>query len=256
MADSWNPQQYDKFKQQRSQPFYDLMNLLEPTPDGKVVDLGCGTGELTSELHRYLEAAHTRGIDSSDEMLKKTEQFQTNTLFFEKGDIEKWSDERALDVVFANASLQWCSNHPELFERLTSSLKRGGQLAVQMPMNQDYPTHMLAEEMSKEQRWSSSSTARANQNSMLRIDEYASLLFKLGYKDQKVFLCVYDHILDSREQVIEWVRGTLLTSFQNALGDEKYKDFESEYQKRLFERLPDDKPFFYPFKRVLIWAKR
>lgn len=255
--DSWNPQQYDKFKQQRSQPFYDLMNLLQPVKDARVVDLGCGTGELTAELHDYLRATHTRGIDNSDAMLAKAQQYSSNTLYFEKGNIETWRDERGVDVVFSNASFQWCSNHRELFKRVTDSLASDGQLAVQMPMNQDYPTHVLASEMISEAKWSSRvKGARESQNAMLRVDEYATLLFKLGYKEQKVFLRVYDHVLEDRSGVIEWVKGTLLTSFKSALSEQDYKEFEQEYRERLFKILPDDKPFFYPFKRVLLWGKR
>lgn len=255
--DSWSPQQYDKFKQQRSQPFYDLINLLQPVKDARVVDLGCGTGELTEELHRFLNAAHTRGIDNSEAMLAKAKAFESTTLYFEKGDIETWRDDRGVDVVFSNAAFQWCSNHRELFKRVTESLGPEGQLAVQMPMNQDYPTHVLASQMIEEPKWSGRvKGARDSQNAMLRVDEYASLLFKLGYKEQKVFLRVYDHILENREGVIEWVKGTLLTSFKGVLGEQDYKEFEQEYRERLFKILPDEKPFFYPFKRILMWGKR
>lgn len=52
--DAWNPQQYDKFKDQRSQPFFDLMSMLVKTEKPSVVDLGCGTGALTAELSRDL----------------------------------------------------------------------------------------------------------------------------------------------------------------------------------------------------------
>lgn len=89
-ADSWNPQQYDKFKAERSQPFYDLMALLQPIPQAKIVDLGCGTGELTAELHRKMQAKSTLGLDSSEGMLTKASAFKTLGLTFQKGDLQKW----------------------------------------------------------------------------------------------------------------------------------------------------------------------
>src|SRR5262249_15299313 len=56
-AERWDPDQYERFRAERAKPFWDLAGLVEPCPGGRVVDLGCGTGELTSELHRLLRAA-------------------------------------------------------------------------------------------------------------------------------------------------------------------------------------------------------
>jgi trans-aconitate 2-methyltransferase len=254
--DSWNPEQYEKFKVQRSQPFYDLMNLLSSQEGARVVDLGCGTGELTEELHRFVKASETLGMDSSEEMLKKAQNFSGHGLSFQKGDIQKFTDDKGFDIIFSNAALQWCSNHPALFAQLKSSLRPGGQLAVQMPMNHDYPTHVIAQQMSLEEPWASLlKEPYGKAQSMLTVEQYASLLFKLGFKDQTVLLKVYGHELDSREGIIEWVKGTLLTYFESRLSPQDFQNFVTEFRKRLFQELPDEKPFFYPFKRILLWAK-
>ncbi len=61
----WNPEQYERFKTERAQPFHDLLALVEPRPGMRVVDLGCGTGELTRLMHEQLEAAETLGVVQS-----------------------------------------------------------------------------------------------------------------------------------------------------------------------------------------------
>ena len=255
-TDSWNPEQYDKFKVQRSQPFYDLMQLLEPTSGASVFDLGCGTGELTSELHQFLKAKETLGIDASAETLKKAAAFEKADIHFAQGNIETWSAPQSSDVIFSNAAIQWCKDHPLIFKMLKVNLKAGGQLAVQMPMNHDYPTHLIAREMSAQKPWAGLlREPYRRQDAMLTVEDYATLLFQLGFKDQKVLLKVYGHHLDSRESVIEWIKGTLLTYFQSRLSANDFEDFVDEFSERLFKQLPDDKPFFYPFKRVLIWAR-
>lgn len=86
-TDVWNPQQYEKFKDERSQPFFDLMDLLQPIPNAEVIDFGCGTGELTARLHRKIKAKQTLGMDSSDEMLKKAGAIYVDGLLFKSGDI-------------------------------------------------------------------------------------------------------------------------------------------------------------------------
>lgn len=255
--DGWNVQQYEKFKKERSQPFFDLMDLLMPHEGAQIVDLGCGSGELTAKLHQHVQAKTTIGIDSSQQMLKKANIFAEGGLTFQTGDIETWRALHSFDIIFSNAALQWCSNHPKLFHRFKEALRTGGQLAIQMPMNHDYPTHVLASRMAYEEPWATAlgSEKYEKQKNMLTVEEYAKLLFNLGFKEQKVILRVYCHILESREEVIEWVKGTLLTYFKSRLSDVDYESFLLEFRKRLFSQLTDEKPFFYPLKRIFIWVR-
>jgi len=256
--EAWNPTQYDKFKDERSQPFFDLKALLEPCAKPHVVDLGCGTGELTAGLHRELRASETLALDSSAKMLEKAAAFTAPGLTFAQGDIDHWAAQNEFDIIFSNAALQWSGlDHKVLFQRLRRALKDKGQLAVQMPFNHDYATHKIAHEMSLEEPWRHllKGDIYDKSKTMLTAEEYATLLFKLGFKEQKVFLRLYGHVLDRREEVIEWVKGTLLTHFQSRLTAAEYSKFLEEYQSRLFKMLADEKPFFYPFKRILLWAR-
>jgi trans-aconitate 2-methyltransferase len=65
----WDPKQYHKFQAERSAPFFDLLSLVEVRPNLRVVDLGCGTGELTRQLAAALPDSDVTGIDSSEQML-------------------------------------------------------------------------------------------------------------------------------------------------------------------------------------------
>jgi trans-aconitate 2-methyltransferase len=254
-TDAWNPVQYEKFKALRSKPFFDLLAQVKHRPAMRIIDLGCGTGELTTELHRHFKAASTIGMDSSGEMLSKANAFASGEpgLTFQKGDIEAWNLTGDLngqfDLIFSNAALQWCENHGSLLKRMKSALRPSGQLALQMPMNQDYPTHQLAREMGAE-----ISPKIEIQESMLSLAEYAELLYRLGFKNVDCFVRVYGHELESREGVIEWVKGTTLNSFKEKLSAADYAMFVDRYRERLFKQLPDNSPFFYPFKRLFLSA--
>jgi trans-aconitate 2-methyltransferase len=85
---------------------------------------------------------------------------------------------------------------------------------------------------------------------------YALLLDRLGLTEQHVRLQVYLHHLADREQVVEWVRGTLLTAYAKRLPAELFERFLDRYRERLLPRLDDGRPYRYPFKRVLLWARR
>src|SRR4029450_2166063 len=108
-AKQWDPDQYERFRAERAKPFWDLARLVEPCPGGRVVDLGCGTGELTRELHRLLEASETVGIDNSPAMLERASQFTGDGLHLEEGDIATW-EPAPFDVVFSNAQFHLLSS--------------------------------------------------------------------------------------------------------------------------------------------------
>jgi trans-aconitate 2-methyltransferase len=256
-TDTWNPTQYEKFKSERSQPFYDLLNLIKrDQPIDTVVDLGCGTGELTKALHQTLKAKNTLGTDNSANMLTKAEAFSGEGLTFINKSIPEFHETKAYDVVFSNAALQWCDNHPQLLRNIRDALKPGGQLAIQMPMNHDHPTHRIANEVAAREPYASALNQKGGTRevALLKPEDYAQLLFDLGFHKQSVSLRVYSHILDSREGAVEWVKGTLLTYYQSRFPTDLYEAYLADYIRELFKYLPNTRPFFYPFKRILIWG--
>ena len=260
----WNPAQYERFKDERSRPFFDLLALVsagtEPDPipalSPRVVDLGCGTGELTRELHRRVAASETLGIDSSAEMLAKSAAFAGDGLRFERRDIAGFTDAAGFDVVFSNAALQWLPDHAQLFSRVAALVLPGGQLAVQMPANHDHPSHTTARDVAREDEFRAVLSGHERVSPVLAPEAYAELLHRLGFADQHVRLQVYAHTLASRDEVVEWVRGTMLTDYQRRLAPDVFARFLARYREVLTSRLPDERPFLFPFKRVLLWGRR
>ena len=254
--DTWNPNQYERFQDERTQPFHDLLALVQPRPGMRVVDLGCGTGELTAVLHRRLQARETLGIDSSSAMLAKSAAHAGDGLEFEQRDVSEFTAPRAYDLVFSNACLQWLPGHENLLSRLTEAVDGGGQLAVQVPANHDHPSHTLAHEVASEAPFRDALHGYVRSNPVLEPEAYAQLLHRLGYRDQHVRLQVYSHHLSSRDDVVEWVKGTLLTDYQRRLPADLWPRYLERYRARLLPRLDDAQPYFYSFKRILFWGRR
>jgi trans-aconitate 2-methyltransferase len=256
MSDAWDPAQYERFREERSRPFHDLLALVQARPGLRVADLGCGTGELTRALHRRLRARETLGLDNSPAMLARARELAGDGLRFEAGDLASFAPEQPFDLVFSNAALQWVAEHDVLLERLSAALTPGGQLAVQVPANYDHPSHTVAAQVAGEAPFIEALASDGAHPGVLAPEAYAQRLHELGYAEQHVRLQVYGHRLDSREQVAEWVKGTLLTHYRSRLSPELYARFEARYREALVARLPDARPFFFPFKRILMWGRR
>jgi trans-aconitate 2-methyltransferase len=250
--DSWDPAQYNRFKDEREQPFWDLAALLRPAPSPTVVDLGCGDGRLTAALHRALAAGHTLGIDNSPAMIAATANHASEGVAFELGDIEPWEAPGGYEIVFSNAALHWLPDHRAVLRRWLGSLRPGGQLAVQVPANADHPAHRLAAELAAE--LIPDPPPDPVSGNVLAPEAYSALLDELGCADQQVRLQVYAHHLDSTEDVVEWLKGSTLTRFKASLGPEGWQQFVDSYRARLPAQLGNRSPYLYTFKRILIWA--
>ena len=257
-TDPWDPEQYGRFRAERQQPFFDLLALVSPKPQMRVLDLGCGPGELSEELHRRLGARTTIGIDSSEAMLEAAETRSGDGLSFRRQDIDDFASDAgaAYDLIFSNAALHWVSDHRLLFARLTSALATEGQLAIQVPANFDHVSHESAREVAEESPFREALGGHSHPLFVLAPEDYASLLEELGYRKQHVRLQVYVHRLASKEEVVEWLRGSLLTVYQRRLSDEMFREFLDRYRERLLPRLSNARPFLFTFKRILVWARR
>ncbi len=131
-------------------------------------------------------------------MLARSAEFAVEGLRFEQGDIAEFTARGEYDLVFSNAALHWVEGQEQLMGRLTDALRNGGQVALQVPANFDYPSHTVARELAREEPYREALTGYVREKPVLEPQEYATLLDRLGYREQHVRLQVYVHYLESR----------------------------------------------------------
>jgi trans-aconitate 2-methyltransferase len=247
----WDPDQYHRFQSERFAPFADLLALVRPRSNMRVIDLGCGTGELTRRLADRLPGSDVVGLDSSPEMLGRAAPQVRPGLRFELGRLEevtgKW------DLVFSHAVLQWVDDHEALIPRLLALLAPGGQLAVQLPSNHDHPAYRAIGETAGEAPFDEALGGWSRASPVLPIARYAELLHRHGGRDLSVLEKVYPHLLPDADAVAEWTRGTAMVPYFERLPAGLHSRFLQRYCARLRALWPEG-PVFYAFRRTLFAA--
>jgi trans-aconitate 2-methyltransferase len=247
----WDPDRYHQFQEERAAPFVDLLGLVVRRSTMRVIDLGCGTGELTARLADALPDADVVGLDRSPEMLGRAAPLARPGLHFELGDIETFAGQ--WDLIFSNAALQWVADHKTLIPRLLASLRPGGQLVVQVPSNHLHPTHTLILELADEEPFRSALAGWRRISPVLSIDAYAELLYRHGASQITVFEKVYPHVLPDADSLADWTSGTALVPYFERLSADLREEFMARYRARL-AALWMSGPVFYPFRRTLFAA--
>lgn len=107
----------------------DLVDLLDPKPGERILDLGCGTGHLTAEI--AARGAEVTGLDSSPAMIGQARQNYPK-VSFALGDARKLRFDQPFEAVFSNAALHWIPQASEVAASVAAALKPGGRLVLEM----------------------------------------------------------------------------------------------------------------------------
>jgi trans-aconitate 2-methyltransferase len=264
---SWDPEQYQRFAAERARPFHDLVAQVPTASPSLVVDLGCGPGTVTATLATRWPDAIVRGLDSSPAMIAAAGRLALpGRLEFALGDVVDWRPEPAsVDVIVANALLQWVPDHLGLLPGWVAALRPGGSLAFQVPATGDSPADRVFRTVAGSARWaarlaaaSGGRTPRGAGSPVRESWEYADALARLGLRTN-VWETTYLHLLTGADPVLEWFAGTGLRPYLDALADDPHARaaFREEVASGLREAYPP-RPYgtILPFRRIFAVASR
>jgi trans-aconitate 2-methyltransferase len=265
----WDPEQSALFGEERSRPFFELLARVRAADPIHLVDLGCGSGELTATLADRWPAAHIEGVDSSPQMIAAAERRAVPGLRFTVGDIATWAPDQPLDVIVSNAALQWVPTHRELLPTWIEALNPGGWLAFQVPGNFAGPSHTVLRELCLSPRWRdllgplplrTAAPGVVHGEPVSSPDEYLDLLARHGCRSVDAWETTYSQVMPGDDPVLEWVKGTALRPVLAALDQADpaaRAAFLEEYGALLREAYPP-RPYgtVFPFRRVFVVAQR
>lgn len=258
MATLWDPDQYERYKAYRDRPALDLMVQIPADLDPREIwDLGCGAGEHAALLKLRHPEARVTGLDSSAAMLAKA-RARPEAVEWVEGDAAAWTPDQPADLIFTNAALQWLGDHARLFPHLAAQLAPGGVLACQMPVSYVAPQHALMREAAADGPWAETLKGVEGVKPLARPGDYYDWLSPLcGEVD--VWTTTYLHVLTGEDPVVEWMLGTGLRPYVEALSDpELRRSFLDAYRERVSRAFPrrSDGATLLPFERLFVVARR
>ena len=251
----WDPEVYLAFADQRARPFYDLLSWVGADRPRRVVDLGCGAGNLTVQLSRRWPEAVIEALDNSPEMVAAAKERGVDAAL---ADLRTWRPQRDTDVVLSNAALHWVPEHPSLMVRWAGQLAAGSWIAVQMPANFEAPSYAAVRAVARRQPF-----AKTLRDVPFRLGAvvhtpayYAELLIEAGCSVD-AWETTYLHQLTGEHPVLDWISGTALIPVHERLSEEGWQQFRRELIPLLADAYPPrrDGTTFFSFRRVFIVAQ-
>jgi trans-aconitate methyltransferase len=178
-----------------------VVDLLAPQPGELVLDVGCGSGELTQEIAR--RGANVVGLDASADMLIKARQ-QFPNLDFRLADAANFKLPEQFDAVFSNAALHWVPAAEAAIRQMYRHLKPGGRLVAELGGQGNVAQIVTA--VLRQLRLRGYPLARAYWWYFPSVGEYAALLEKQGFRVR--LAQHYDRptaLADPETGLIDWI---------------------------------------------------
>lgn len=123
----WNPILYDNSHDFVSRFGQGALSYLNPQPGETILDLGCGTGDLTKEISLTAEVV---GVDSSAEMIATAKSKFPQIPFYQM-DARKLEFDMRFDAIFSNAVLHWIPEKEIVIKNMYALLKNHGRIVLE-----------------------------------------------------------------------------------------------------------------------------
>ncbi len=255
MSNRWDPTTYLAFADERTRSAAELLARIPIEDPGRVIDLGSGPGNSTALLASRWPGAQLEGMDSSPEMIGQARASGVKA-DWSVADIAGWTAAEPYDVIYSNAALHWVGDQASLLPRLMQSVRPGGALAFQVPLNFDMPSHALMREVASDGPWAAKLSGV--RNIVLMNAEQSFDILEPHAAGLDIWETEYLQVMEGPDAVYRWVSGTGLRPFVQALEGVERDAFIQAYKARLNPAYPmrESGKTLFPFRRLFVVARR
>ncbi len=227
-----------------------LIQILEPKENERILDLGCGSGQLTAKISEL--AKEVIGIDKSPEMIADA-QSKFSKIEFQVADAASFSFRVKFDAIFSNAALHWVSDYENAIYCMYSNLKENGRIVLEFGGKGNVQRIISQLRISLKKRG-------YKKQSALRlwyfpsIGEYTTHLEKAGFK--VIMAQHFDRpteLSDENSGIRDWLSMFADGFFENVSFEDKL-EIKKEVQKEVQSDCLINGKWFADYKRIRIVA--
>ena len=226
-----------------------LLEIINPQQNEIILDLGCGTGQLTAKIAE--SGAEVIGIDSAPEMIEKAQENYPQ-LKFKVADARSFELSQPVDAVFSNAALHWISEADEVINSINKSLKTGGRFIAEFGGrgNIDLIVQALYKALDK----IGVDAYKLNPWYFPNIGEYAAKLEEQGFEVVYSNLFYRPTLLQDKDNgLANWIKmfgGNFFTELSESEINQVIQDVEKQLKPKLYQ----DGNWFADYRRIKIKA--
>jgi len=246
----WKPKLYNEKHSFVYNYGEELIKLLEPKAHERILDLGCGSGQLTSKINEI--AKETIGMDKSKEMINDA-RLKFKNIEFQVGDAGNFELNEKFDSIFSNATLHWVKNYKDAINCMFKNLKSNGKIVLEFGGKGNVQT--IVEQL----RDSLRSRGYFEQSNVdvwyfPSIGEYSTELESAGFR---VLLAEhYDRpteLADEKSGIKDWI-SMFAESFFTGVNPNHMEEIKTEVQEKVKGKCLINGKWFADYKRIRIVA--
>lgn len=211
-----------------------LVKCVDILENGKVMDVGCGDGKITSKMIEIQPKIHSiLGIDGSESQIAfATEHHASDKIKFQvmKLDFIDFTDE--FDVIFGCCIFHWVPDQAAIFSKIYKALKYSGKFIFVGPAANKSNISVISEELSKEDKWKSYFVGFNSGRSYHTPEEYRTILTGIGFTVSEIKETITKNTYSDIQKLKDWIRP--LSVYAMYLPEHLREDFIDDIVKVLF----------------------
>jgi trans-aconitate methyltransferase len=225
-----------------------LIEILAPEPGERILDVGCGTGQLTHEISE--RGAHVTGIDASPEMIGQARQNYPRLRFLLQ-DAAAMNFNGEFDAVFSNAALHWILNADGAADSMARALRSGGRLVLEMGGRGNI--RQIHEAVESAFRAHSNAALPTPRNWFPSVSEYTSILERHGFEVRTALLFDRRTRLEGERGMEQWIR-QFCAFYIDELPPDVRQSAVNRAVEQLRPRLYNNGEWFADYRRLRVSA--
>ena len=246
----WKPELYNEKHAFVYQYGEELIQLLDPKPDQRILDLGCGSGQLTAKINELAKEAI--GIDKSAEMIADAKS-KFPQIEFQVADASNFKFDKTFDSIFSNATLHWVKDYQAAIQCMYENLLPGGNLVLEFGGKGNVQTIVQALRNSLQDKGYQKQAELALWY-FPSIGEYSSALEAGGFR--VLFAQHFDRpteLADENSGIKDWI-SMFAGSFFSGVEKQDIEEIKAEVQESVREKCLIKWKWFADYKRIRIVA--